>query len=83
MQLNKLLDLYGPEELDLALAEALKRGAISSGSVGYLLDQQRRKRRSHPALAVILPDHPNVRNTHVVPHDLKSYDNLNGGKDDQ
>ena len=32
-----------------------------------------------PPLAVVLPDDPKVRDLHVVPHDLSTYDDLGGG----
>lgn len=71
-----LLDLYGPAELDQALAEALKRGALSAPSVAHLLDQRSRARRSPPPLPMALPDDPRVRDLRVTPHALAPYDEL-------
>jgi transposase len=77
--LLSLLDLYGPAELDRALAEALHRGALSAPSVAHLLDQQSRARRSPPPLPMPLPDDPRVRDLRVTPHSLAPYDELGSG----
>jgi transposase len=74
--LLRLLDQYGPAELDLALADALSRGAVSAPSVAHLLDQRARARRTPPPLAVVLPADPRVRDLRVTPHPLTAYDAL-------
>ena len=74
--LLRLLDQYGPAELDAALAQAQARGALSAPSVAHLLDQRARARRTPPPLAVILPADPRVRDLRVTPHPLAAYDAL-------
>jgi hypothetical protein len=71
-----LLDRYGATEVDTALAEALRRGALSSTSVAHILDQSARQRRALPPLDVVLPDDPRVRDLRVTPHALGPYDAL-------
>jgi transposase len=75
-RLLKLLDRYGAAELDLALKDALGRGAIGAASVAHVLDQRARARRVAPALDVVLPDDPRVRDLRVTPHALDTYDAL-------
>lgn len=75
-RLLKLLDRYGVQELDLALAEALSRGAISAISVAHILDRRARARNEPPPLDPVLPDDPRVRDLRVTPHALEPYDAL-------
>jgi len=75
-RLLRLLDQVGAAALDLALAEALERGAISAASVAHLLEQRRRARRLPPPLDVVLPADPRVRDLRVTPHALSAYDTL-------
>jgi len=75
-QLARLLEEYGAAALDAALAEALRRGAISTPSVTHLLEQRARRARLRPRVPVQLPDDPRVRELTVTPHALDSYDAL-------
>ncbi len=72
----RLLDQYGPAEVDTAVAEAVARGALSAASVAHLLDQWARARRTPPPLPVSLPADPRVRELRVTPHSLAAYDAL-------
>jgi len=76
MRLLKLLDRYGAAELDVALDEALSRGAISAASVAHILDSRARSRSQLPPIDVVLPDDPRVRDLRVRPHSLSAYDDL-------
>jgi hypothetical protein len=80
-RLHVLLDQYGAADLDAAIAAALQKGAISAEAVAHLLDQQARARRRPPALSVVLPDNPRVRDLRVTSHSLGSYDALSQGQD--
>jgi len=71
-----LLDRYGAGELEVALKDALRRGAVAAASVAHILDQRARARKVAPKLDVILPDDPRVRELRVTPHDLSTYDTL-------
>ncbi len=75
-RLLDLADRYGAAALDAALAETLARGAVSAAAVAHVLDQRARARRTPPPLAVVLPDDPRVRELHVTPHALATYDSL-------
>ncbi|MCP3170267.1 Mu transposase domain-containing protein, partial [Myxococcus qinghaiensis] len=83
VKLLALADRYGPEELDVALAEALTRGALGPASVAHLLEQRARQRGAPPPLPLVLPDDPRVREQRVPQHSLTDYDALlKGQKDD-
>jgi transposase len=75
-RLLKLLDRYGPAELDHALEEAISRGAISAISIAHILDRRARSRQELPPIDVVLPDDPRVRDLRVTPHALSGYDDL-------
>jgi transposase len=73
-RLLRLLDRYDARAVDLAIGEALARGAASAEAVAHVLDQRRRAENAPPLLEVILPDDPRIRDLHVAPHSLASYD---------
>ncbi len=75
-RLLRLLDQYGPAELEAAIAEAHRRGAFAAQSVAHVLDQRRRARGARPPLPPILPDDPRVRDLVVPPRNLGAYDAL-------
>ncbi len=75
-QLLKLLELHGAPALDEALAEALRKGAVSAPSVAHLLEQRARRQRQPPPLAVVLPDDPRIAASRTRPHSLADYDRL-------
>ena len=78
--LGRLLDTWGPEALESALRAAIEADALHTAAVRQILDQRAQAAGTPPPLAVTLPDDPKVRDLHVVPHDLSSYDDL--GDDD-
>lgn len=73
-RLLKLLDRFGAEAVDSALAEALARNAVSAASVAHLLDRQLRATSQPPPLEPVLPER--VRELRVAPHALAPYDAL-------
>jgi transposase len=75
-RLLRLLDRFGAEALDTAIANALGRGALSAQSVAHVLEQAQRAAGAPPALEPPLPDDPRVRDLRVTPHTLGSYDGL-------
>lgn len=77
-----LLDQYGPEELGAAVAIALQRNALGADAVAHILDTKRRQRGQRPALPLVLPDRPGVRDLTVSSHRLESYDDLGSDPDD-
>jgi transposase len=77
-RLLRLLDEYGAADLDDALCTAHERNAFSAQSVAHILDQRRRGRGAPVPIPPVLPNDPRVRDTHVTPHALASYDVLAG-----
>ncbi len=80
-RLRRLLDREGPRELDIAIGQALARGAASAEAVAAVLDQRRRPRRAPPAIDVLLSDDARARDVHVTPHSLDAYDDAFTHKD--
>jgi transposase len=76
IQLQALLDDYGPQELTAAIQLALTRDALGAGSIAHLLEVRRRHRGHAPPVPMILPDRPGVRDLDITPHRLESYDDL-------
>jgi hypothetical protein len=70
-----LLDRYGARDLDVALADALTRGAVAAQSVAHILDQLSRQRRQRPPLPPPELSDPRARVV-VTPHPLAPYDKL-------
>jgi hypothetical protein len=75
-QLTRLLDEYGAAQTDVALEFVLRRNTPSLASVALWLEQERRRQHPLPRIPLDLPDRPGVRNLHVPPHDLETYDAL-------
>lgn len=75
-RLNKMLERYGPEALDRAIAEALERGSPTVGAIAHLCDAHHRRAGKAPALPVAMPDVPQVRDLAIGRHDLGPYDAL-------
>ena len=73
-RLLRLLDREGPRELDIAIGQAIARGAASAEAVGAILDQRRRARKAPPAIDVLLSQDARARDVDVTPHSLGSYD---------
>lgn len=74
--LTRLLELYGAEALNTALAEALQRGTPNLPTVEFLLEKHRRDANRRPPLPVDLTDKPELASLHVQPHSLSVYDQL-------
>jgi transposase len=82
-QLTRLLDDYGAVQTGAALEFVLRRDAPSLASVALWLEQERRRRHPLPRVPIDLPDRPGVRNLHLTPHDLETYDALTNTPDDK
>jgi hypothetical protein len=80
-RLLRLLDQYGPAELNAALADAHQRGAFAAQSVAHVLDQRRRARGAPVPLEVTLPSDPRIQGLVVTPHALDRYDRLSQSSD--
>ena len=72
--LVKLAGNWPQEELEAAIAEALYKDTLHTSAVRQVLQARRQKAELPPPLSVTLPDDERIRNVHVVPHELASYD---------
>ena len=77
-----LLDMHGASALEEAIVKALELPAPHLGSVRQLLDVERHRRDQPPALPIVLPDDPRVRELRVRAHSLSDYQQLMGDNDD-
>jgi transposase len=74
IRLTWLLDLFGRQEMSIAVAEALAKGSPSAETVQLILDRRHRAQMKQPNTPVDLPDRPEIRDIEVTPHDLAEYD---------
>jgi transposase len=77
-----LLDDYGPDELRVAVDEALARQTPRLGSVAHLLAQRRRQSGARAHLPVDLSRRPDLKDLYVKPHSAETYDELTRDHDD-
>lgn len=75
-RLLRLLEQYGAQDLDAAIALAHARNAFTAASVAHVLEQSRRRQGRTVAPPVVLPSDPRVRNLVVPVRPLSSYDVL-------
>ncbi len=80
--LLRLLDRFGPTELQAAIEDALAHGAPHPHSVRIALERRREDRQAPPPVAVDLPEHVRAKDTFVQPHQLATYDTLTENRDD-
>lgn len=76
-----LLDSHGASALELAIVKALDTPAPHLGTVRQLLDVERHRRNQPPALPIVLPDDPRIRDLYVRAHCLNDYQQLIGDDD--
>lgn len=69
----RLLDQFGPVDVERAVLEALDRDVPHPQAVRHILDRRRRAQGRPPATPVGRPNDPRIRNLAVKPHDLSSY----------
>jgi transposase len=81
-QLTRLLDEYGAVQTNAALEIALQRDTPSLSSLALWLEQERRRQHPVPRIPLRLPDRPGVRDLHVTPHNLETYDALTKNSND-
>jgi transposase len=72
--LIRMLDFYGPSDLEEALAQAVSAGSTHLPALRQILDRIRRDRGALPPMPVELPDDPRIKNLVVQPHPLEDYD---------
>ncbi|MBM3271386.1 MAG: IS21 family transposase [Candidatus Sericytochromatia bacterium] len=82
VNLLRLLDGYGAAALDGGIEEALRSDRATPHAVRQILEQRRRQAGQTPPIPVTLPNDPRVRDVHVRPHSLASYNQLTGVRTD-
>ena len=80
-QLLGYLDRYGATELEAATAEALKRGVPHPNAVRLALER-RREEQARPLPVVLMPHHIRAHDVAVRSADLKAYDELRSGREE-
>jgi len=80
--LLRLLDTWGAQALRAAVSEAVHADAMHAAAVRQVLERRAQEAGTPPPVAVELPDDPRVRDLHVKPHDLASYDCFDDKEDD-
>lgn len=81
-RMERLLDQYGPAELQAALVAASDLPNPQLYDIQLLLDQRKRQLSLPPPLGLHLPADSPLRAVSVTPHPLASYDSLHRKKDD-
>lgn len=82
LRLERLLDLYGPDELEAALQLTAQLPGPDIHAIQLLLDQRRQQRHMGPPVSTSLPQDSPLRTLSVVPHALSTYDSLPKEDDD-
>jgi transposase len=81
--LLRLLERYGPTELQAAIEETLQSAAPHHHAVRLALERRREARHAPPPVVVSLPAHVREKDAIVQPHRLDSYDQLTQAIDDR
>ena len=81
--LLKLLDLYGPAEVELAIQEALQSESVHLSAVRLVLERRRREKNLPPPVEIVVRDDPRIRDLVVIPHSLSTYDVLHTNKENE
>jgi transposase len=77
-----LLDRYGAQALERAVAHAVSGGLIYLGAVRQLLDEYRQSQGQPVPVARPVATDPRIRDLVIRPHALESYDRLEPRHDD-
>lgn len=80
--LLRYLDSYSAREVELAIQAVLKSDAAHPHAVRHVLETNRDAAGRPPALPLVLPDDPRVRDLTVRVHGLDAYDRLLERPDD-
>jgi hypothetical protein len=75
--LLRLLERYGPADLQTAITAALDRDVPHPNAVRLALERCREQRQEVPPVAINLPEQVTARDAPVRPHQLELYDQLN------
>lgn len=80
--LLRLVDTWGAEAVEAAVQQALAADTLHVAAVRQVIEQRAQAQGTPPPLPVVLPDDPRVRDLHVQPHDLSTYDAIGATHDD-
>jgi transposase len=80
--LREFLHLYGPVELEIAIAEAIVSDSPHAAAVLQALERRRRQQKLRIPVALDFSSRPSMRGLVVVPKSLDGYDNLSKSKED-
>jgi transposase len=75
-ELVTLLDLYGAQELEEAIKEALASGSMHAPAVKQSLERRRVQRGTKPPVKLHFQDNQKLNALTVIPKSLASYDSL-------
>lgn len=81
--LLKQLDLYGSQEVEQAIQEALQSEAVHLSAVRLILERRRREKNMPPPVEIVVKDDPRIRDLVVIPHSLSTYDMLHADKENK
>lgn len=76
VMLLRLLNTYGADELNSAIAECLKKDVPHPHAVRHVLEKRRQDQGQDPVLPLLLPEDVRVRDLVVPPPSLQPYDQL-------
>jgi hypothetical protein len=80
--LLRLVDTWGADTVEAAVGQAIVADTLHVAAVRQVIEQRAQDLGTPPPLPVALPDDPRVRDLHVRPHDLATYDTLGATNDD-
>jgi transposase len=75
-RLSKLLDMFGRDEMRIAISEALAKNTSDASSVSFILNRRWRQSSRRPAPPVDLSRRPELQTIRVHPHNPEVYDGL-------
>jgi transposase len=74
--LYQYIKLHGKDSVRRAIVAALARDICSAAYVGQILTSMDKKAKELPPPPVLVPDHPQAKNSEVNPHELDIYDEI-------
>ena len=75
-ELTSLLDLYGAQELEVAIQEALAADSVHASAVKQSLERRRSERGARPPVKLQFESNPQANDLTIAPKSLAPYDNL-------
>jgi len=82
-ELTGLLDLYGAQELEIAIQEAVAAGAFHASAVKQALERRRSERGAKPPVKLNFVSNPLANELTIKPKSLAAYDSLFQSNEEQ